>query len=86
MLCGAALAAVWERERAPRILLFGALGGFALHAFLYVALTPSGTDIDAAVDAARSQGQTLGVLFALSAAVGALGAFWAMVRPESESF
>lgn len=83
MLSGAALAATWEREKAPRTLLFGALGGFALHAVLYVALVPTGADVDSALAAARSQEQTLSLLFALSAGVAALAAFWAMARPDS---
>lgn len=83
LLCGAALAAVWERERTPRLLLFGALGGFVLHAVLYIVLTPGGDDINAAITSAQSQARLLSYLFALSAAVGAVGVLWATTRPDS---
>lgn len=83
MLCGCAIAAAWEREAAPRVLLFGAIGGFFLVAILTVALVPRGIDADAAADVARSQGDLLRVLFAVSAGVGATGALWAASRPDS---
>ena len=78
ILAGAAIAATWERERPPRMLLYGAMGGFVLVALLSIVLVPRG----GSVDAAASQGRLLEMLFALSAAAGAIGALWAASRPE----
>lgn len=83
VLAGAAIAAAWERERAPRVLLFAAIAGFLLVALLSVVLVPRGADAQAAASAARAQGDTLRLLFAVSAGAGALGALWAASRPES---
>jgi hypothetical protein len=78
ILAGAGIAAAWEREHAPRILLFGALAGFALVAILSIVLVPGDTD----PGGARAQGSLLQMLFALSALAGAAGALWAASRPE----
>lgn len=77
ILAGAAIAAAWERERAPRVLLFGAIGGFVLVALLSVILVPDGTAAQA-----EAQGEWLRILFAVSAAAGATGALWAASRPQ----
>lgn len=83
MLAAAGIAATWDRERAPRVLLMGAAGGFLLVALLSVILRPSGEDAALAAGAAQSQGRLLQALFALSAATGAAGALWAAGRPGS---
>lgn len=41
ILSGVAILAAWERDRVPRFLLVGALGGFLLAATLTLALTPT---------------------------------------------
>lgn len=84
MIAVAASAAIWDRERPPRVLLGGAIAGFLLVAVLTVVLVP--TDVGDAVlaaEAAQTQGRMLRILFAVSAATGALGALWAAGRPES---
>lgn len=77
ILGGAAVAAVWERERPPRLLLMGAVGGFVLVALLSVVLIPR--DVGGGAD---TQGRLLQILFALSAASGAAGALWAAGRAD----
>lgn len=81
ILGGAAMTAVWERERAPKALVAGAIAGFILVAILTIVLVPRGSGASA-VEAARSQGNMLDLLFAASAAAGAIGAMWAASRPE----
>lgn len=83
MLAGAAIAATWDRERPPRVLLVGAVGGFVVVALLSVILTPAGIDSAAAATSAQAQGRMLQLLFAVSAVAGAAGALWAAGRPES---
>lgn len=83
MLAAATIAAVWEREPAPRYLLAGALAGMLLFAILTVVLTPGGEGVTDAARASESQGDMLQTLFALSAGVGAVGALWAASRPDS---
>lgn len=81
MLGATAVAAAWEREWPPRILLLGAFAGFLLVGVLTLVLVPRGTG---ASDLARasSQADILRMLFAVSAGAGAVGAFWAAARPE----
>lgn len=81
LLAGTALAAAWERERSPRLLLMGALGGFVVVALLTVAVAPSGTDPDA-IARATSQGNLLRLLFSLSSIAATVGAAWSAARPE----
>lgn len=79
ILAGAAIVASWERELAPRVLLYGAAGGFVLVGILTMVLVP---DSAAAAEASREQGNMLRTLFAVSAAAGALGSLWSASRPE----
>lgn len=83
ILAAAAIGAVWERERAPRVLLFGAVGGFLLVALLTIVLVPKGASPVAIAEAAQAQARMLEVLFAVSAAAGAGGTLWAASRPDS---
>lgn len=79
---GTAVAAAWEREWPPRILLWGALGGFVVVAILTVALLPSGDATRASFSTAQTQGRLLEILFGLSGGLGTLGALWAATRPD----
>jgi hypothetical protein len=84
MLAAAGIAAVWERDRPPRLLLMGALGGMALFAVLSIFLMPGeAVDVESARQASESQGDLLQMLFALSAGIGAVGALWASARPDA---
>lgn len=86
MLASAGIAAAWDRERPPRVLLAGAIGGFLLVALLSVFLAPDAAGsatLAGAADEAEAQGRMLQLLFAVSAATGALGALWAASRPDS---
>lgn len=78
MLAAAAVLSVWERETAPRVLLFGAIGGFVVVGLLSAILVPA----DLSADAARQQGDLVKGLFAVSAAAGAAGALWAAGRAD----
>lgn len=87
MVVGTAIAAAWEREWPPRVLLAGSIVGFILVQLLHFVLVPPGSGADAAstaeaVSAAEQQGDILAILFGVSAAVGALGALWAASRPD----
>lgn len=79
MIGAAAVLAAWDRERPPRLLIWGAVAGFALFALLNIFLSPSGED------AARSQGSLLANLLLVSALAGAAGAAWSAARPEEIS-
>ena len=81
MLGAAAIVASWERENAARFLLVGAVAGFVLVAVLTILLVPDDTGADA-VAAAQRQGDMVQMLFAASAAAGALGSLWAAGRPD----
>lgn len=81
VLAGTATASVWEREWPPRLLLAGAVAGFILVGLLSVVLNPRDvSSIDVAQ--ATAQANMLRGLFSISAAAGAIGAFWATARPE----
>lgn len=81
MVVGTVIAAAWEREWPPRVLLVGSVVGFILVSLLHFVLEPPGTDLEAIAEAER-QGNILRILFGVSAAVGALGALWAASRPD----
>lgn len=82
MLGATAVLAAWEREWAPRLLLWGAVGGFVLVALLSILLRPGGTDASA-IAAAEAQAGLVSNLFMVSALAGAAGALWAAGRPDS---
>lgn len=91
MLGATAAAAAWEREHAPRLLLFGAVAGFVVVAILSLLLVPEvaagnaeevAEEVANAASSARAQGDMLRTLFSVSAAAGAAGAIWAAGRPD----
>lgn len=98
MVAGTALAAAWEREWTPRLLLGGSAAGFALVILLTLVLQPADGAEDAvngtmapeaanqaadeAAATAATQSALLRSLMALSAAAGSFGAFWAASRPD----
>lgn len=82
MLGAATLAAAWEREWPPRLLLCGSIGGFLLVGILSIFLLPNGEDVTEAAQSAKLQADLIQTLFAVSAAAGAVGALWAATRPD----
>lgn len=96
VLAAVTIAAAWERERAPRVLLLGAVAGFLLVGILSVALVTNLDPVCAAdplaqgcagaaeraAAQARQQADLLRVLSAVSALAAAVGALWAASRPE----
>lgn len=91
MVAGALTVAVWERERAPRLLTVGALVGGGIWFVLFLLLAP-GADVggvnvtaeQAALSASRAvtNARLMDALLALSALCGAAGAGWASARPD----